>query len=478
MASSPEIVPTKLVVDPIHGDIHLTNREWRILDTLAFQRLRNLKQLGMGHVTYPNATHTRFVHSLGTLAIMARILDMAKANQYRLEERQQENLRMAALLHDIGHYPYSHLMERVDSVVLTDDEVDGGTDTPTGQRPFDATQVGYPSHGRLGTEIVMHQTDLVKAIGGDARAKEVADLFTRAETADPQLSKLLHSSFDMDRVDYLQRDSHAAGVPYGNIDVNYLLNSLRISPTGMVGVVAKALPAAEQFLLARFFMHRAVYYHKTTYAMEEACRQLLRRIRDAGLFDIPAGEQGVLDIARSPALATFTDSYVDGLVHQASQGEDHVMKALARSIESRRPPKLLKEVFVFADAQTQHHAGSTFSLRAKTSLRALADRSGIALGQFLLCKTKPLTFEERGALLTTEQARDLAPEREDEMIKVFVGNDEEPTSLVEIPHSIIRICSGRFFQAFRLYVVYEGADKDQTIESLRDEVRDWDTAPS
>ena len=84
----------------------------------------------------------------------------------------------------------------------------------------------------------------------------------------------------MDRLDYLLRDSQAAGVPYGSIDLNYLLNSLRVSPNGLLGVDEKAMPAAEQYLFARYFMHRTVYWHKTTCAFEGAARQLIRRIRD------------------------------------------------------------------------------------------------------------------------------------------------------------------------------------------------------
>jgi len=473
MGSSPDVIPGKLIVDSVHGDIHLTEREWLILDTLAFQRLRNLKQLGMGQITYPNATHTRFAHSVGALGIMARILAVAKANNYRLSKYQQENLRMAALLHDVGHYPYSHLMERIDGVTLIEEEINEAARTRTRKRAFDASRVGYPSHEQLGTEIVTHQRQLVDAIGGPDRAKEVADLFARSKAADPQLSKLLHSSFDMDRVDYLQRDSRAAGVPYGNIDVNYLLNSLRISKSGMVGVVDKALPAAEQFLLARFFMHRTVYYHKTTYGMEEACRHLLRRIRDAKMYCIPADGPAILDIVRSPNLATFTDSFVDHLVHLASQEGKGVVRALARSIEARRPPKLLKEILVLEPSTSTHHDGTAFRLAAKSSLKALARKHKIPLGQFLLCNTRPLRLEERSALLTTEQARSLPPEQEDELIKVFVGSESEPKSLVDIPHSLIGVCSGHVFQAYRLYVVYEGDERDRTIKLLQREVRGW-----
>jgi len=130
----------------------------------------------MAQVTYPNATHTRFAHSLGTLGIMDRILAAARATSYYLGKRQQENLRMAALLHDIGHYPYSHVMERIDTVTLTEEEVQGGARAEGAKKAFDATRLGYPPHEDLGTEVVIHQDDLTKAIGGRARAKQVADL--------------------------------------------------------------------------------------------------------------------------------------------------------------------------------------------------------------------------------------------------------------------------------------------------------------
>jgi uncharacterized protein len=345
-----------------------------------------------------------------------------------------------------------------------------------GKKPFDATRVPYPSHEELGTMIVTHRPDLVEAIGGKTRARQVADLFARTGAADPQLSKLLHSSFDMDRVDYLQRDSYAAGVPYGNIDHNYLLNALRISPTGMLGVSEKALPAAEQFLLARFFMHRVVYYHKTTYAIEEACRQLLRRIRDQGLFDMPPDGRAILDLAGSSALATFTDAFVDTLVSRASSESADVMQALARCIETRRPPRLLKEVLVFTEDDNDNHAGAMFGVRARNSLRALAEKHGIPMGQFLLGETKPVRLEERGPHLTARQARDLPPEQQDEAIKVFLGNDLEPTSLVDIPHSLVRLCAGRFFQAYRLYVVYHGSDEETVVGRLREAVENWHSA--
>src|SRR6516165_5443862 len=112
MDSHGEAAKRRIVVDNLHGDVELTEQEWRVVNTATFQRLRSLKQLGMGHLVYPNATHTRFAHSLGVFHIMCRVL--GNLDHDDLDDERKADLRLAALLHDIGHYPYSHLMERVD----------------------------------------------------------------------------------------------------------------------------------------------------------------------------------------------------------------------------------------------------------------------------------------------------------------------------------------------------------------------------
>src|SRR5438552_9141679 len=120
MSSTQKNQKNKLIVDSIHGDIHLTPIELQVVDTASFQRLRHLKQLGMAQVTYPNATHTRFAHSLGVLGIMEHVTRVAQQS-LSLTDEQAEDIRLAGLLHDIGHYPYSHLMEKVDKVQLTEE---------------------------------------------------------------------------------------------------------------------------------------------------------------------------------------------------------------------------------------------------------------------------------------------------------------------------------------------------------------------
>ncbi|PCJ55345.1 MAG: hypothetical protein COA73_13570 [Candidatus Hydrogenedentota bacterium] len=153
------MLPTsKIITDSIHGDIHLSELEHKVIDTASFQRLRRIKQLSMGQLTYPNATHSRFAHSLGVLKIMTKVIDATKNNgALNLSDIQEQDLRLAALLHDIGHYPYSHLMEKVDHVKLTEDIIEIKE-----KRTVDASHTKYPNHEDFGKIIVNKQPDILE----------------------------------------------------------------------------------------------------------------------------------------------------------------------------------------------------------------------------------------------------------------------------------------------------------------------------
>jgi HD superfamily phosphohydrolase len=133
----------KVIIDPIHGDIGLSKLETNLIDTPTFQRLRRLKQLGFASTVYPNASYSRFAHSLGVLNVTSRVIEVFRRNGQLQEEGDVQKLRIAALLHDIGHYPYSHLMELID----WDSYVSSYLEKKGGQRENAVSKADrYPKH--------------------------------------------------------------------------------------------------------------------------------------------------------------------------------------------------------------------------------------------------------------------------------------------------------------------------------------------
>ena len=233
-------------------------------------------------------------------------------------------------------------------------------------------------------------------------------------------------------------------------------------------------------MLARVFMHRVVYYHKTTYGFEEACRQLLRRIRESGRYDDDLAKDGnkVRAICSGPELRGFTDDYVDRIIYRAANDEkDPIIKALASCIVRRQPPRLLTEVGgVEEKASSMISVCAYFRQRCRDGLAALAKKHDIPLGCFLLCGPKPIKFEERGSLLSRSDLEKLKPEEREELIMIFQKGYDEPRSLVDVDGSMIRGLSNQVFAIQRLYLVEREFSADK-LEQIHTEVREWAKPP-
>ncbi len=221
----------KVIRDSIHGDIRLMEHEIKIVDTPEFQRLRRIKQLGMTYLVYPSANHTRFEHSLGVMHIAGRI-----AKKLGLEEEENNLIRLAALLHDIGHCPLSHSSERLLLTYLN------------------------TTHEALAKEIILNSKikDILRDYGYSE--KEVIKIL---EGKRGYLSKIISSSLDADRMDYLVRDAHHTGVAYGIIDLDRIITTIEIKKNMLV-VEHGGLHAVEALLVARFLMMPTVYLHHTS----------------------------------------------------------------------------------------------------------------------------------------------------------------------------------------------------------------------
>ena len=294
MTQPPPIARSTEIRDPIHGAIAVSGRERALLDHPLFQRLRHIRQLGFSDLSFPGATHTRYLHSIGAMHLAGVafdvIFDSDAGNRVDPERRAQlrQMLRTAALLHDVGHAPFSHSSEFAMPAVSTlkvpiyeefPDLYDGARQ---------ATHEDY-------TIKLITDSSLTRIVEGDGHfpARAVAGLVDPLLPVDPGwyqgggidwrplLQQLISSELDVDRMDYLRRDSHFSGVHYGVFDVDWLTAHLACHVQGGKAWLAlrdRAIYAFDDFLIARYHMFLMVYFHYRSVAYEE----MLRRYFEAG----------------------------------------------------------------------------------------------------------------------------------------------------------------------------------------------------
>jgi len=268
-------MPDKVFCDPVHRHIifdgDLRSLFLSLLDTPEMQRLRRIRQLGVSCVTYPGAEHTRFSHALGTYHLMTQALRSLERNQeppLKLPRKVEVAAICAALLHDIGHGPFSHLTERVSSL----------------------------KHEETTQEVILGKTGVNRALRSFSKKLPdlVASLLGSTEPGWQFISDLLASQLDVDRMDYLLRDAYFCGVSFGVYDHRRILHTLRVKqwkfdrrrhPVWLM----KGRHAIEEFLYARYYMYWTVYYHKTTRGFEELYRVILTRATE--LLQTKAGEK-------------------------------------------------------------------------------------------------------------------------------------------------------------------------------------------
>lgn len=262
----------KIFRDAVHGDIIVENKYLAVIGAKEFQRLRRIRQLAAASLVFPSADHTRFSHSVGTFYVMKKIIAQI-AEQFAhlkrtIDERDKNIALLSALLHDIGHGPFSHAFENIFS-----------------ENP--------KTHEEWTIEIIKSKATAVNKIlcaeFDDAMPADVASLIEKStirKTNDVNaifyniLSSLISSQIDADRLDYLLRDSYHTGVIFGNIDLNRIINAINITVYNgrpVVYIQEKYLPDIEEYLFSRYQMNKSVYYHPTKVEIEEIIRLIFKR---------------------------------------------------------------------------------------------------------------------------------------------------------------------------------------------------------
>ena len=259
----------KIIRDSIHGDIKLEGLFLDLLETPEIQRLYNIKQLGLAHLVFPGAHHTRLEHSLGTYHMASQAVE-----QLNLDNHERQMVSCAALLHDIGHGPFSHTLESILRNLLDVDHVDLTEKLIFGKYEiFDAIEKEIIKSPSVDEILDNHSID----------KKKITEII-RGKTHDkPYLSQLLNSAIDVDQLDYLIRDAYYTGVAYGMIDVERFLQTLTINENNLM-IKRKGVGVVENILMARGLMYSSVYFHKTVRIAELMLSKALEITPDVDPF--------------------------------------------------------------------------------------------------------------------------------------------------------------------------------------------------
>ena len=330
--------------DPIHGLVAFEGERERVLkrlvETREVQRLRRVRQLGLASLVFPGAEHSRFAHAIGTAHVMGRLLDRIASVEHaipvdeRVDAEAARDALAAALLHDIGHGPFSHLFEEV--------------------------LEGAPRHEEWTCDLILDETSaLHRALEslGEGTARRVASL-VRGEHRLSYLGHAVSGTLDVDRCDYLLRDSHMTGVRYGVYDLDWVLRALSFAqieePDGTRRHVLaiegrKGLPPIESFFLARNFMYSQVYHHKAVRAAEALVRGILARAMElmrtgvdvggctpAAFLSVARGERPSLD-----AYVALDDAALMTCIASFQSAADPVLSDLCRRLLVRALPKTI-----------------------------------------------------------------------------------------------------------------------------------------
>lgn len=346
----------KRLRDPVHGLIvfdenPIDTLAWTLIDTPEFQRLRRIRQLGVSEFTFPGAVHTRFAHSIGvfhTARTLVEIVDREmKRNKQVFDRQMAEAALIAALLHDLGHGPFSHTFE--------------GVQESRGVRK---------RHETWTADIIRNADGKIRPLLESHRLGFTEEVAALLEKEDPEhiYHAIVSSSFDADRLDYLRRDKLMTGTGAGGIDFDWLVENVRVAEIEIDApdedggeprkvptfcLAAKALPAAEQFLLARYTLHQQVYFHKATRCVEHMIGKLLRAIarlasgkksdvRKSGLSEAhPLIRFFAKDGETVANYLALDDALVFGAIDAMSQAEDNDVAEIATRLRERKLYKTL-----------------------------------------------------------------------------------------------------------------------------------------
>ena len=430
----------------------MTALERRIIDTRVFQRLRRVKQLGLASLAFPSADYPRFEHSLGVMHLTGRLLETLQAHGCNgLADTDVQKYRLAALLHDIGHYPFSHAMddaigEYYSSLLLTPAQPREGA-PPQPQKGL--------SHEQVGKLVLLKDPELHEVLTQNGYDPlEIARIFNR-EDPNQRFVNMVSSDLDADRIDYLARTSCHTGMPYGTTDIDYLIDQVFVDDQDRICFDEKALRSVEHVLLSRYFDYQSVVRHRVVAGMETLLQDALRgMLQDSKLECTKAA---VTAMIQNGAWQDFDDlSLMQKLREYEKTNHDQLMAAKLRCILNRIPPKAVAEAEWFRAPDGAREFQLALGA-AKSKLRDWASHFGIPVEYWFIWEPhKPLEFTKSAPNVPTgvvSHKSDQYQDKYEQSARILRQHAQSSSAIIEMPRSLMSVLSGYRFYTFRVFVI-------------------------
>lgn len=494
------------IFDNIHGFIRLTDFEWELVNSPMFQRLRNIRQLGLLDYVFPGALHNRFNHSLGVMHIADRMVQSLQEKGKLQDDKSREIVRTAALLHDIGHYPWSHIIEFVVkrdakervprqkgqiSVELVtskrktkpDESINDSGAHKKNLELFEQRNRSFDfAHHERMAGIILFNTRLHKILSKKFSDKEITKIAQIIAGEYPGLEKyIIHSELDADRFDYLLRDSNQTGVKYGIFDLEQIIRHIDYYPDhdqgeGISGLVVdkKGQKAVEHYLLSRYFLYSTVIYQKTTTGFHKMAERiytgLLEREEVYSYYDLVK----MFDSKKECEYLSYDDSYIFDKLKAIENGDLKIstiprqqvrplfLKELVRRVLYREPLKQVwEEQALLKRGDEKPH--NLLKYVDQTTIDSIIAKSGIEKEWYITSRLEnPITSLSPSKLIKDTQTDEEFVEYK---IRIHKGNGEIK-SLTKEESSLLKFLKDSELHIYGVYTKDE-AYKKKILTAMR-----------
>ena len=479
--------------DNVHGRVEVTSLERAIINTPTFRRLSNISQLGFAYWVFPGARHSRASHSIGTLHVMSKL-----CQQLKFKPRETKVFRLAALLHDIGQYPFSHLIEHVYRLIGENT----GEGNFLGLEHVDIRQsiqeaallppdMEYARDKDLAAEIIQRRPDLQKVFKVEkVTCDEQREVIQIIQGKHPCMNQnmvyklLMDSDFDCDRLDYVVRDAVLTGVQYGRIELDYLIENMSLQPlpyqskgsTQQTIAVNKnrALHALEHYLMARYYMYAQIVYHRTVRIYELLAKAIFLQLARTG--NVYRNYEEIVSIVEKTQFLEFDDSYFLSSLsaYSEKEGADEDTRRLIDEFRAGERPALVREEKALVERLDEipgHYRKIKSVLENSVMRNSVCGRAKVDPECVVIDEVKPLKFLPIGsawpfAELMKRYRKDW--EREVRALPCLYDERADKTEYLATDEaSILMILSNYHLYLLRVFLI-DGKDDD--VQRLNQEL--------